>query len=185
MHFTVLVIGEDYERNLDRYENIEWDFYKLGGRFRGELLLKNGKNRYGVLGEPGNFNNPPLFNDGVDQARICDIDWKRMKKLGIERESKYYDGEALVSLLTVLFGWVDTDPDIDRPYGIFRKDIPEREEYIEDASCFSTFAVITQNGRWINSENYYEENEWCKNFFDTFLKDLDPNTVVTVVDCHS
>lgn len=70
------------------------------------------------------------------------------------------------------------------------------EEYAEDMvnQSISTYAVITDDGEWhskwemwwfgLSTETKEEAAEFNKSFYDTFLKDLDPETRITIVDCH-
>lgn len=50
----------------------QWDWYVIGGRWTGELMLKPGA--AGDLGQPGVFNNEPE-EGGCDIAQVKDIDW--------------------------------------------------------------------------------------------------------------
>lgn len=113
-HFTVLVIGDDWEGQLAPYdENItvepykdecycynkekgarpdcdechgtgtrmstynprsKWDWYSLGGRWKGTFKLKEGKQ--GAMGRSGVFDNEAKYD--CDQARKGDIDFEGM-----------------------------------------------------------------------------------------------------------
>lgn len=83
--------NETYEQFLERsgeyvndqgqvgyYHNpqAQWDWYVIGGRFRGGLILKEGAQ--GLLGEAGVGGNPPQVNGGVDQAQVKDVDFDAM-----------------------------------------------------------------------------------------------------------
>jgi hypothetical protein len=50
-HFTVLVVGDEPETQLERFRDAEYDWYLLGGRWTGYFKLK--PNKKGVSGEPG------------------------------------------------------------------------------------------------------------------------------------
>ena len=87
-HFTVLVITDgDYgdalapfDEDLEDVENPKWDWYALGGRWMGSLVLK-APSPTASLGEPGVFDNTAP-NDGlhVDAAQAGDIDWEATAK---------------------------------------------------------------------------------------------------------
>jgi hypothetical protein len=59
---------------------------------------------------------------------------------------------------------------------------------------FSTFAVITDDGEWhevgnmgwwgMSNETADEERSWHENFWEMFLEGLEPETLVTIADCH-
>jgi hypothetical protein len=56
--------------------NRKWDWYQLGGRYNGRLVIKS--NRRGVTGKPGLMTDPAPAGR-VDQARKQDIDFGRMR----------------------------------------------------------------------------------------------------------
>lgn len=70
------------------------------------------------------------------------------------------------------------------------------EKYAEKQAneFFSTYAVLTEEWEWesawemgwfwMSSETSEEKEEFVKWYFDTFLKDLAPETILTIVDCH-
>lgn len=81
-HFMVMVIGPSWEEQLTPYdENLEgcekprWDWYQMGGRFRGFLKLKDITVPH-ALGQPGVFGNNPRRD--ADQALKKDVDWEGM-----------------------------------------------------------------------------------------------------------
>jgi hypothetical protein len=53
-----------------------WNWYQVGGRWRGYFKLKQGAT--GQLGEAGAFDNEPLHD--ADIARAGDIDWQAMRE---------------------------------------------------------------------------------------------------------
>ena len=79
MHFSLLVVGPDVEKQLERFEagydedgeNSHFDFYEIGGRWPKMLKLLPG--REGVCGDYDE--NAPERPGWVDQARKGDIDW--------------------------------------------------------------------------------------------------------------
>jgi hypothetical protein len=64
---------------------------------------------------------------------------------------------------------------------------------IANIAEISTFAVI-KDGKWyekgemgwlgIISNQTETDDDWTKNFHERFLKNLEPDTIITVVDCH-
>lgn len=196
-HFTVLVIGEDVERKLAPYEeelgkDPKWDWYSIGGRWLGMLKLKEGK--VGGVGRAGVFGNAPVSEGGVDQAKYGDIDWEAMGKPS-GRELESYNG---------LWNWVEgkiTDEEArdKHIFTLYKKEYylnrwGSREEYIRRQGLFGTYAVVTEDGLWhspgdmgwwgSSSETDDQQRDWDNNYWDRFLKDLSPDTLITVVDCH-
>lgn len=61
-------------------------------------------------------------------------------------------------------------------------------------SEFAPYAVITPDGEWhapgvvgwfgTSSEDDEEEERWAESFYEDFLGDADPDTVLALVDCH-
>ena len=68
--------------------NSKWDWYVLGGRWKGMLKLKHGAK--GTEGEPGVFGNSSRPG-WVDQARKGDIDWQGMRMVKKAAAMKRYD----------------------------------------------------------------------------------------------
>lgn len=99
-HFTVLVIGEDPEDQLARYDeelevegeeynpDAKWDWYVLGGRWTGFFKLKEGAT--GEIGDPGVMTEPakPGYADAALKKDI-DFDWMRTEAR--ENAAKRYD----------------------------------------------------------------------------------------------
>jgi len=199
-------------QNPDGY----WDHYEVGGRFRGWLKVKDGKE--GLVGVP----NPSLYErwlsqqldqgalpegalhpdprdrglslpDGVaDQARVCDIDWVYMRNDPVRRKalSERWDLYMLPEEDRPAIPLVDLGP---ASYYIER--YGTKQNYITEQISFWFPAVITADGKWYHRgpgplhfpngpEGYKESQAWVAGFWDRFIKDLDPCTLLTVVDCH-
>ena len=70
----------------------------------------------------------------------------------------------------------------------------DRETYAKYQSQFHTYAVITPDGRWFaegnmgwfgcSSSTPEEFRKWCDNYEERFIKNADPEWVLTIVDCH-
>lgn len=84
----------------------KWDWYSVGGRWRGSLPLKAGKGS-GRLGEPGVMMdaNDLMYANGVDVARLGDIDFDFMRQHAIstakarwEQVAEALDGRSLPEL---------------------------------------------------------------------------------------
>ena len=64
----------------------KWDWYSVGGHYRGQLLAKPGKD--GIEGNPGVFGNKAWRDGGLDSLKVGDIDFARMRATAeIERRS--------------------------------------------------------------------------------------------------
>lgn len=163
-HYTVLVIGNDIEEKLAPYEektnnpNSKWDWYQIGGRWPGMLKLKNGY---------------------VDQARFGDIDWIAMKKERIRDKHNQWN-EHLAGRNRL---WANN---MLSQYGTM-------ENYI-NTNNHLTYAIITDDSQWhapgemgwfgCSSESDKESQKWSDEYYDRFLTNLSPDTLITIVDCH-
>lgn len=159
-----------YGQELDEEGNLlttynpdsKWDRHEIGGRWSGELLLKNGEK--------------------VNQSRFGEISWKGML-CDIEKAGhlsghwdKTMNGQALY-----------------KPEH-YRERYKTKRAFIERNMKFTTFAVITQDGRWhekgemgywgMSSDTDKDAEKWGSEYWDRFLKDLKPDTLLTIVDCH-
>ncbi len=158
--------------------NVKWDWHTMGGRWRGSFKLKD--NKQGVLGSPGVFNNKPIFD--VDQSKFGDIDWKSMEHDKDEKDKLEKSWDKVIS------GDGFHKPEY------FKERYGTKEKYIEENTRFSTYAVITATGKWYepgtmgwwgcSSATNNDEKDWYLHFWDRFMKDLKPDTMLTVVDCH-
>jgi hypothetical protein len=173
------------EGKFGYYENpkAKWDWYQIGGRWMGTLILKESKIDKARLGEPGAFGYKEHSTDEIlrtDQALKGDIDWKRMNEVGRIEAGESYDCamKEKESVRDIIYG-VQTNE--------------TRGEYIErTAGCgFSTFAVV-KDGKWYERGEMgwwgiimdeKEKRDWNIEFF-SLVADLPDETLLTIVDCH-
>ena len=157
--------------------NSMWDWWVIGGRYRGLLLLKDGKT--GELGEPS-WCNKGEIPDGVDIAYVEHIDWDRMDAREREDASRRWD-EAKAKLSDTRF------KDL---YG----DDCDKEAFLKGEGVFSTYAVITDDGEWhspgrvgwcgASSDTPEEATKFAMSFRERFIDSLPDGTRITIVDCH-
>ena len=160
--------------------NAKWDWYSIGGRWTGFFKVKNNPKyiddisvgEAGLMTEPA----PKGYSDSI---RFCDIDFEGMEKDKSTEAEKNWDliQEKIAS----------GDKNVNWVYGL--KENETREEYIENHTKFSTYAVIL-NGEWyakgemgwwgMSSD---EDDNWSEEF-DKMVKSLPEETLLTVVDCH-
>lgn len=85
--------GDEQPNEQGRYgyfnnPQAKWDWYQLGGRWSGMLILKKGST--GELGSPGVLGGKHP-NDGADRALKRDIDFDRMRNEAGQRASVLWD----------------------------------------------------------------------------------------------
>lgn len=154
----------------------KWDWYSIGGRWTGALILKNGAT--GEKGSPG-IMTPPAKDDEFDSALTSDIDFEAMEKRAKENlvpfqscfERKLYK-EAY-----------------------FNEIYPTEEAYVKDKTQFTTYAVITPDGTWhasgemgwfgFASDSPDEKRDFQSVYFEQFIKPaIEKSWSMAVVDCH-
>ena len=157
-------------------ENSKYDYYTEGGRWDGLIILKNGSH--------------------VDSAEFKDIDWDAMNRLDPDQEKHIRE---LWRLYINKQGTKAEQEKFQKDNFIFYKEsyYVERygtmEEHLRQAGMWSTFAVVDEDGwheqgemGWFgcSSETPEEAGDWTKKFEERFIKNCNPDDVLTVLDCH-
>ena len=182
--------------------NSKWDWYQIGGRFDGELMLT----------EEGRLN----AVDEIKRKYCTDIDIKNL------REDFHYMRYVNVAPLKYIQWFIPLSP-IEKEkirrwweiniYNAPLKEGEEKDKYLfynpkyyerryKDAETdikvqeiIKFFAVITPDGKWYAPSNMgwwactdgepEDELKWDLEFYDRFIKpNLDSDLICTVVDCH-
>lgn len=178
--------------------NAKWDWYSLGGRWMGSLLIDG--NTVGKKGKPGTFDNEepncPSGYQWVDSCRVSDVKWEKMREISEFELLKNEDTEGdLWELL------ISKDPAKERLRSnhtwynqeYFIERYKNKENYVKQCTTFSTYAVITPDGVWhapgemgwfgFSSEKFDDKNTFVDEFYENFIK---PNQdkVISIIDCH-
>lgn len=185
--YAILTEGYTKDETTGKYgywenPNAKWDWYQIGGRYSGRLVTKKGsKGKRGersLLDESG-----PLPEGTTDQAKLKDIDWDAMTQARREKYAKYwaqYEAELAKGTAPGLAQMIT---------GVSKDDT--KESYLAQAEEFSVFAVL-KNGEWFERgemgwwaivSNEIGAQEW-KDKITELMSDLDPNTLLTIIDCH-
>lgn len=145
------------------------------------------------LGNPSLvYKNTPIAD--ADQALKGDIDWDAMNGTEDELNESYRFWELYVEGKKAI-----SDHDKELIKNVFYKKeyyvekYGNKETYAKLTNAFSTYAVL-KNGEWFepgqmgwfgcSSASPADEREFSEKYFDTFIKDLPDDTLITVVDCH-
>ena len=139
--------------------NSMWDWYQIGGRWRGYFKLKKGRN--GTLGKSGVFGNSPTHD--ADQARKGDIDFPTMRSANRKRAENAWTAykKKLANGETIEPFWT---------YGICKGDT--KKTYIKRQSSIDTFAVL-KDGQWYEkgqmgwfgfASNEKDDDAWDEEF---------------------
>lgn len=152
--------------------NGKWDWYQLGGRWPGELILKKGTEGISAPGSK-KFDKSAYFpfkgHKRVDSALIKDIDWEKIKEAKVENANKAWDEiqEKINSedshYLMIMFGY---------------KEGMSKQDYVDEHSKFYIHSVVTSCGEWV------EEDWGDESFYDKFIAEEYPELRISIVDCH-
>lgn len=176
----------------------KWDWYEIGGRWRGYFVAKDGPV---VPGDPGTFevvgerHGEGLVSDrtaALSTARRTDIvlagqiDWEGMRAAYAEDIGRYYD-ECKAQRPDSPLSW--DGPQDRTPNTVTRDEYIAKE--LEDWSP-ATLSILDSDEGWTEAgtlgwfgAGYDEKNraEWRDRWMG-YVNSLDPNTVLVVVDYH-
>lgn len=165
----------------------KWDWYEVGGRWSGMLILKPGRE--------GSHGNKSWTNkDEVTPANRCDaaynkdIDWNAMNEIARLDIEKDWDE---------LF---NPNPDhcMYRPEYVEKQRIKHlemygtKEEYMKRRGLWTPYALVDEDGWyapgnmgwWGFSSDETEDRDMFDQMFKKYVSELKPKDVVTIVDCH-
>jgi hypothetical protein len=165
--------------------NAKWDWYSIGGRWLGELILKKGKK--GKIGEPGVFGNKPKAD--ADVARICDIDWKAMSKKSKSDKAAQWDD--IINPCQETRDWYKAEwLDLNKKQHL--EMYGTKAEYLRRRGYWTAYALVTEK-EWIapgdmgwfgmSDDTIQSREAFTKRFVDT-LKAMPKDTKIHIVDCH-
>jgi hypothetical protein len=153
--------------------NKKWDWYALGGRWSGYLLLKDGSR--------------------ADTALAGTIDWQAMTaknaKNAEDTYSKFETGFDASANYNSARAWFEFGiENIGTPDDF----IPEsRESYVERCSSVATFAILKDGvwyekgnmGWWAKVHDEKEQGKWNSEFI-SLVQSLSDYTLISLYDCH-
>lgn len=141
--------------------NAKWDWWVEGGRWNNWLITKDGEE--------------------CNSCKLKNIDFDAMKKKYLEDRAKWYDEE------------IKTAKEFGRkPIFWDFKETPTKEEYIKAGDGPVVPYAVLHDGKWYEKgemgwfgcdDPKMSEEDWAK-WFQEFISKLDPETELTVVDCH-
>ena len=182
--------------------NSKWDWYQIGGRFDGELMLTDEgrlnavdeiKRKYCTDIDIKNLREDFHYMRYVNSAPLKYIQWftpsspiekeklRRWWEINVEKD-ELKDGEKKDEY----FFW---NPDW------YKRRYKDADTYIKTKEMITFFAVITPDGKWYAPSNMgwwactdgepEDELKWDLEFYDRFIKpNLDSDLICTIVDCH-
>lgn len=166
--------------------NAKWDWWQIGGRWKGFLKAKEGNKGESSLVMPVHTKEGEYA-----QARVRDIDFspdmERYKKNArwwevVIEGSELEPGEKKEDFLNFY-----------KKEYLFSK-YKTKENYAIINSSVITYAVIMPDGEWYQkgqmgwfgcgSDSADESFHWDMHFKENFIDKANPNWILTIVDCH-
>lgn len=172
-------LNEDGDLISTYNPNSKWDWYDVGGRWGGQLHLKDG------------------FPS--DSAPACLVDWDAMFSSSPAAKAEYAEfwDEYVLGRIP---GGPDNESYLRKkyPYEFYRPEYylefyGTKEEYIRRKGLWYTYAVVDEKGwhepgkmGWFGCSAATAESkkDWEDNFRSRFIDTLDPEDRVVIVDCH-
>ena len=158
----------------------KWDWFVIGGRWRGLLLWKVGDK-----------------NIKVDQSFIKCVNWDKLNK-PLKQDKDYWNRFWEVAVEKS----PQTELEIKKNqfFILYKKSYylehyKNKEMFIRCHTEFGTHAVVTPDGKWhekgkmgwfgCSSEIPKKAEKWDLKFYERFIKPyLDTDCAITIVDCH-
>ena len=145
----------------------KWDWYEIGGRWSGYLRVND---------------------QHVNTARVAEIDFSIDEDV-YRKSLRFWD-------VVVDHAPEESDERYSSLFGenYYRDYYGDRETFARRQTMFITHAVITPNGIWhergevgwfgLSGETPDKAADWDEHYLERFIKDADPNLMMTLIDCH-
>ena len=168
---------EDYAYDEDGNElttynpQSKWDWYEIGGRFSHAFDVFGVDPAGTKVGDIKTYFDQPEY---AKSARFWEL---------------YVDGEEPVSeeeKELIRFAFYNREYYIDR--------YKDKKTYARCCASFNTYSVLLPDGTWeepgemgwwgMSSESHEDGLAWELNYVDKYLKSVNPDWTLTIVDCH-
>lgn len=139
----------------------KWDWWVEGGRWDKWLVKKDGTR--------------------CNRCLVKEVDFDGMRKAEIEDHSKYYDNEI-----------AKAKEEERKPCFWGFEDTPTKEEWMAKFKPWICPYAVLHEGEWMEKgemgwwgidDPHCTDEEWDEKF-QKFIKELDPETEIAIVDCH-
>lgn len=117
----------------------------------------------------------------VFQARKGDVNWEKVH---------LYDKPLYERIWEMVIDGSEPQNDIERECfdrmrfaKEYLKHYGTPEVYAINQSAFWGYAVVTKDG-WTELENNIDPIDWVANFYDTYIKNLSDDTLITIYSCY-
>ena len=132
----------------------------------------------------GHFSLPLILKDGTESyaARCKDVDWSSMHKVNQDIYKNPWE--------LVMEGREPEDDEERKIYDVMKdrtvyfSNFKTKGEYVNYSTNYWNYAYVDENGwRDIDSENKGDEIKWINNFYETYVKGLKPDDLITIFEC--
>ena len=180
---------DDYQYDADGNQlstynpDSKWDWYSIGGRWNGMLKAKTGLHGGGGLFSPNRRE-----QGKYDSAKVSDIDFSPDEEI-YKKSIRFW--EVVVDKQELLPG-----EDKNNFFNYYKESYytsryGDKETYARLQASFSTFAVITPDGKWYEKGKMgwwaavsNEEMAWDEKYKERFIDTANLDWTLTIVDCH-
>lgn len=186
--------GGDLQFGYYHNPNAKWDFYRVGGRWPGSLLLKDG-----VQGIPRAFMEGPR-GGRADAARVKDLDRERYEEETRRKIQDFWRDYQVFKANGGVEGGQPQDP-FGVTFDMGMMGCPDGVLTLEEVETkyrwyfeWKTFAVVDDSGwhskgemGWfcLSTDTASDRQKWNTEFFDRFILGQEsPECWVAVIDCH-
>jgi len=136
--------------------NSKWDWYVVGGRWTGKLILKNG-----CEGKRGTSRLQDTMSQNYDSALMTDVDFEKMKQEQLLSLQPYESVVEYTEILSLFHTCAVITPD-------------GKWHAQEKSLCHTTLDEMTA-----------DERDWRINYYKHFIQPAIENEWhITIVDCH-
>lgn len=170
--------------------NRKWDYWRVGGRWRGFINANTG-----TLG-PLSWEHTLNGEEHLDQP--CFFDSAQLKDCNFSIDPAIYNHalrfwEINVEGKPLEEGEKSKDFFCHWSPQYYTERYPNKEAYAKHKASFSTWALVTPDGKWYEqgSMGFWACNDASQesiltytDFFEKTLKETDPEYYITILDCH-
>lgn len=182
-------------QTLDKFGNTlstynpdsKWDWYEVGGRWSGTLILKPGCK--GSCGHRSWTNKDEVIpKNRCDAAYNKDIDWDAMNEIAKVHLAKDWD-----DLFEPNPAYCKYRPEyVEKQRAKHLEMYGTKEKYLKRRGFWTPYALVDEDewyapgnmGWWGFSSDETEDRDKFDQMFKKYVELLNPKDVVTIVDCH-
>lgn len=175
--------ARDSDKNRFGYwcnPNTEWDWYEMGGRWSGQLIIK--PKFYKAVKPISQYRGIPSRKFRFDKYEVDSamgkwIDWKAMQKRKEENAGFFWE-DMQKGEVPLIYKSDEQDKKM------------TKKEYIKRNKFFTTYAIL-MDGEWHATgdigwfgTSLNDDKDWEKKYQEEFIDIIRPDDMVTIIDCH-